>query len=284
MLKKKFSNAKVRLALGILNTPIKMPLAPVNQVLAMRAAIEFKRLCDESIKMTTNGKSFVVHRFTPQNKRAKVLVVHGWLSKTTYMMNFVRHLYYQGYEVFAMDLPGHGKSSRDDLHWKESVHLILEVQKRFGKFDLALGHSYGGAMLLNSTVISKIVPEFKTALDVEKMVLLAAPTSALTAVNMLSDLLGLNSTETENLGLSLMNDESIDINHVCSVYLKNELPSKTKFLCLHDPKDRVVPYNDSVRFSQASEQVKLITKEGLGHVRILSDQTVLNDINEFIRN
>ena len=57
------------------------------------------------------------------------MVVHGWMSKSIYMVKIIDQLLQNNYDVIAVDLPGHGRSPGFSLNWSDSVDIILDLQK-----------------------------------------------------------------------------------------------------------------------------------------------------------
>ena len=221
--------------------------------------------------------------FSPDNPTKRAFVLHGWMSRAEHMMNIIRDLYFQGVEVVAIDLPAHGKSPGVQLNWKDTVKVILDVQQQYGAFDFAIGHSYGGAMLLTSLAIANLEYEdFQENLILPKLVLLGAPTKVDTPVSMLSRLARLNKMQKEKFFKKIINHNEVSPQQLDGVYLQQQFPSNTDFLCIHSINDRVIPHSDALYLKRIGERVKLISKEKLGHLKILSDQSVLDDIRRFI--
>eukprot|EP00913_Durusdinium_trenchii_P008260 g7757.t1 len=92
----------------------------------------------------------VAHRFRLQSAagQARYLVVHGWGSNAAYISALCHALAEDGSEVVVLDLPGHGLSSGRSLHIRLAVDAIAEAERRFGPFDAAIGHSFGGASVM----------------------------------------------------------------------------------------------------------------------------------------
>jgi pimeloyl-ACP methyl ester carboxylesterase len=82
------------------------------------------------------------------NMRGRALVVHGFdSSKNT--MSLVAHGFAEaGYEVFSIDMPGHGDSSAPfDALVARAV--IADILSRLGEDTVAVGHSLGAALLVD---------------------------------------------------------------------------------------------------------------------------------------
>ena len=83
----------------------------------------------------------------PGTPRGRVLVVHGLDGSKEALSPLCFGLSETGFEVFAIDLPGHGASSVpfDLFRSKDAVAHALD---RLGPDTAVIGHSLGGALLL----------------------------------------------------------------------------------------------------------------------------------------
>jgi pimeloyl-ACP methyl ester carboxylesterase len=78
----------------------------------------------------------------------RVLVVHG-LNANRNVMNILCYaLADAGFEAFAIDLPGHGES-RAGFNGVRAFDVVRQVLDRLGPDTIVLGHSLGGALLLD---------------------------------------------------------------------------------------------------------------------------------------
>jgi pimeloyl-ACP methyl ester carboxylesterase len=84
-----------------------------------------------------------------QPGRALVLL-HGITSSARAWWRVAPALVAQGYQVYAIDMPGHGQSDETDDHRIEHIaELMAEAIQGLGLRDVALiGHSWGGATAL----------------------------------------------------------------------------------------------------------------------------------------
>ena len=87
--------------------------------------------------------------YTPAGTpRARILIVHG-LDASKNVMNLLSYaLADAGFEVFAVDLPGHG-TSPSRFTGLAARDVVDQVLTRLGPDTYAIGHSLGGAVLLD---------------------------------------------------------------------------------------------------------------------------------------
>ncbi|MFI6689918.1 alpha/beta fold hydrolase [Streptomyces sp. NPDC050485] len=79
--------------------------------------------------------------------RRRVLLVHGLTSDSTTWSELGRDLARRGYQVDAIDLPGHGHSPRWPGYSVESVTSALIDWVGTRRYELAVGHSLGGLII-----------------------------------------------------------------------------------------------------------------------------------------
>lgn len=112
-------------------------------------------------KTEVNG--ITIH-YTKNGKGRPLLLLHGWTQSSAfwhpYINDFKRH-----FEVYAIDLRGHGKSSplTSEFSIQHSSEDVLEFIRRFGLSPVcAIGLSFGGLILLEiaskeKSIIDKMV-------------------------------------------------------------------------------------------------------------------------------
>ncbi|MEM7647093.1 MAG: alpha/beta hydrolase, partial [Pseudomonadota bacterium] len=241
----------------------------------------FEDLCDEKI-MLEASKKFVAYSFNSRAKK-RALVVHGWMSKSVYMTKVIETLIANDYHVVALDLPGHGGSPSTTLSWKDSVKAILQAQKHFGAFDLALGHSYGGAMILSSTAVKNEVDDIPGILGVKDVVMMASPARIQTAIDLFSGKIGLNDLEKKEFIQLIEKESGAELSKLDGVYLQRTYPTKTKIHCIHDLSDKVIPFEDSDYLSTLGDRVSVIKIKSLGHLKIIYDPYAMSQLDSCLR-
>ncbi|GAB4361228.1 MAG: alpha/beta fold hydrolase [Oricola sp.] len=203
----------------------------------------------------------------PAGKRA--LLVHGWNSRSVHMLPLAESLNGAGIDVVLLDLPGHGASSGRHLHLGKGIEAIDAAWRHHGPFDAFVGHSFGGAIVLNAALGAKMcVPARRP----ETLVLLAAPNSMPAAFRRFGSMAGLPGPAQDAMERKVLAilGRSLDL-IVASEQLKEY---RHPVLVVHDMDDSDVLYADALRMARAGRHVELFTTSGLGHRRILKDAAV----------
>lgn len=207
----------------------------------------------------------------------KALLVHGWNSHSRHMLSLARSLNKAGIDCVLIDLPGHGASSGRHLHLGKGIEAVDAAWRHHGPFDAFVGHSFGGAVVLNAALGSSMcIPARRPA----SLVMMASPNSLPAIFRGFGRMIGLPEPAQaafERKVLTLLG-QSIDL-FVASDQLKDY---HRPVLVVHDMDDRDVLYTDALRLKRAGPHVDLLTTSGLGHRRILKSAEVHAAIAERI--
>jgi pimeloyl-ACP methyl ester carboxylesterase len=246
-----------------------------------RAALEKARpLMAEATRLDlpiNNGRVATWH-FPARGEGASetVLVTHGWGARTEHMLDIITALRQRGKAVVALDLPGHGASSGRTLQMAMAVEAVDAARRQYGQFSMMLGHSFGGAVVLNAAVGSVAgVP----ANHPDRIVLISAPNALPVVFEWFSDMLGLRPRSRQVLFDRV---EEITGRPLKSFIGTVQLAALAKpALIIHARDDREVPADNARAFAAAGAHVEVLWADGYGHRRILKAPEVIDAVAEF---
>jgi pimeloyl-ACP methyl ester carboxylesterase len=232
-----------------------------------------------TVRVQTSLGHVAVHWFAASAPlKGRALVLHGWRSRTDFMVRLVRSLTEEGWAVAAIDLPGHGQSSGRALNVKLGVEAVAIVNESFGPFDLAVGHSFGGVVAVNATVggIKAFEP-----VPFKKIAIIASPNSMPDLFRSVGKRLGLKPIAQAAFEARV---EAV-AGHRLETYVMSEQLRRFNgaVLVLHAPDDAEVPYADALAMESAGGHVRLAPMHGLGHRRIIADERVFAELRVFGR-
>ncbi len=239
-----------------------------------------KRLAGaQAMPFQVGRKSVMAYRFDGGGKapRRRFLVVHGWGSAAAYISALAQGLAADGDEVVVLDFPGHGLSSGRYLHMRLAVDVILEAERRFGQFDGAVGHSFGGASLM---LAAGGIMDGVDRLATPRLAVIGAPSRIEWLFDAFSRVTGLDDRAklamirlAENVaGASLSNFDTVAVAHKID----------TPLLVVHAKDDKEVDAAHAERFLPL-DNATVHWANGLGHRRIISDPGVIQTIRSFLR-
>src|SRR5690606_7663834 len=126
----------------------KLFVTPINHKAPKREEEMEKGSIQKYIDIPSIKKKIRVFEYGESDKKA--LLVHGWSGRGTQLVSIANALRKEGYMTISFDAPAHGKSEGKISHMLLFIKCILELQRVYGKFDLAIGHSLGGMSIMNA--------------------------------------------------------------------------------------------------------------------------------------
>jgi pimeloyl-ACP methyl ester carboxylesterase len=217
------------------------------------------------------GRHIAMWRWGARDAPA-VLLAHGWGGNAAQMRAFVFPLLRSGYRVIAYDQPAHGVSEGRLTGLPDFAEVLAEVAWHHGKVEAVIAHSLGAAGAALALAWGK--------LDFGKIVLVSPP----------SDLVGysrrfarwywipepvrkaMQNAIEERYGVRW---EDIEVPRVAP-----RLAARA--LVIHDRGDRMTPWKHGATVARHWPGARLLTTQGLGHRRILGDESVTRAAADFI--
>jgi len=216
------------------------------------------------------GRNLATWRWGPHDAPA-VLLAHGWGGYAAQMRGFVPRLLADGFRVIAYDQPAHGLSEGKLTGLPDFAGALAAVTAHHGDVRHVIAHSLGGV----ATAIA-----LSRGLPLQSTVLVSPP----------SDLVGFSRQfarwywmpEALRSAMQSAIEERFGLR-----WFELEIPRltprlKTAALVVHDRADGVVPWSQGAALARAWPGARLLSTEGLGHGRILENETVLRAAADFI--
>jgi pimeloyl-ACP methyl ester carboxylesterase len=232
----------------------------------------------QKMPLTVGTSTVMAYRFNGDGKpgRPRYLVVHGWGSGAAYIAALPAGLAETGAEVVVLDFPGHGLSSGRSLNMRQAVEAIVAAEKRFGHFDAAVGHSFGGAsMMLAAGGVMKEVG----AISPSKLVVIGAPSHIHWLFDDFSRMVGLPPRVKAQLIRRAEEVAGASLDDFDTVASAARLG--TPLLVVHAEEDKEVDADHARRF-EGLATARMEWANGLGHRRIVSDRGVIEAIAAFL--
>jgi pimeloyl-ACP methyl ester carboxylesterase len=201
----------------------------------------------------------------------KVLLVHGWSGRGTQLHSIADKLLKCGYSTISFDAPAHGKSGGKSSDMTEFIHCILELEKQFGPFEHAVGHSLGAMSVLNA---------IKRGLYLKKAVIIGSGDVIKDIMNDFSLKLGMN-VATGELMIKMFEKKFGESINSYSAYIAAK-DVHVPVLAIHDEDDADVPVTAVHHIAQHLANAEVVVTKGLGHRKILGDSKVIKKIVNFL--
>ena len=249
----------------------KLFVRPIKHKIPKRELHMVQKSIQTELFVPKINKNIIVYQYGDYEK--KILLVHGWSGRGTQMVKIADKMLELGYATISFDAPAHGKSEGKTTLMPEFISSILVIEKQFGPFEFAIGHSLGGMSILNA---------IKQNLNVKKAVIIGSGDIIQDIIDDFIQKLQLKS----KIGLLLKNYFEEKFNEPMENYAASFSAKSVTIpvLIIHDSNDDDVAIKAAHNIHKHLKNSTLMITEGLGHRKILGDTKVIESIKEFISN
>ncbi len=202
---------------------------------------------------------------------AIVGLVHGWSGRGSQYYAWIQPLLDAGLSVVTYDAPGHGDTPGGRSSLPELAQSLLAVQAATGPWVGVVGHSLGAAATL-------LALEFD--LQAERVIMLATPAEIERMITLFAKGVGLNADVRDRMQKRLENRLGLEVDTLNLLQMAGRRQEKALFF--HDLDDREVNWASGEKLCRAWPGARLMTTKGLGHVRILRAEAVIQPALHFL--
>lgn len=248
----------------------KLFTTPIKHKVPKREHAMERESIQKTITIPKINKEIVVYEYGKSDK--KILLVHGWSGRGTQLVKIADELLKNGFMTISFDAPAHGKSKGNSSIMIEFIASILEIEKQYGPFEFAIGHSLGGMSVLNA---------IKQNLQVKKAVIIG---SGDIIQDIIDDFIYKLQLKPQ-YGIKLRNHFETKFGGKMDDYSAYKAAEKTEIpiLIIHDKDDHDVSIKAAYNIQKHLKNSEIMITESLGHRKILGDDGVIKKIIEFIK-
>ncbi|MEZ4841406.1 MAG: alpha/beta hydrolase [Flavobacteriaceae bacterium] len=204
--------------------------------------------------------------------KTKILLTHGWAGRGTQLYEIADKLLENGMMIISFDAPAHGQSSGTTTNLPEYVTCIHHINEKYGPFDAAIGHSFGGIALLAAEAKKPFL---------KKLAVIGIESSIRNIIDEFVKKLQLKPKVADKMEHNIRNIFKTDINSVSSSETAKKVSIPT--FVVHDTEDYDVDVSSAFKIRQNLQKGQILVTNGLGHRRILRDHKVINTIIDFLK-
>lgn len=256
-------NAATKFVARFFATPVKFN-APERELMMRQSAKK------ERIALPSTGKELQVYKYG--YSKTRTLIVHGWAGRGTQLYHLADKILENKMMVVSFDAPAHGLSDGKRTNMVEILEAIRLIEKKYGPFDAAVGHSFGGMSLINAVA---------GGLKVNKLVTLGADNSIPEIFSYYVQKMELKPEIARRLKRLFEKKHNLRLDHFSSEHQAERI--KIPVLVIHDSEDRFVPVSSAVSIRQKLRNGELLITHGLGHHKIFKNPVVVQRIIEFLK-
>jgi pimeloyl-ACP methyl ester carboxylesterase len=248
----------------------KLFTTPIKHKIPKREFHMDKESVQEKVFVPSINKEIVVYHYGKSEK--KILLVHGWSGRGTQLVKIADELLNLGYSTISFDAPAHGKSKGNSSIMVEFIASILELEKHFGPFEFAIGHSLGGMSILNA---------IREKLKVRKVVIIGSGDIIQDIIDDFIKKLELNPEIGIKLREHFEKKYGVEMNYYSASNAAKEV--LIPVLIIHDENDVDVNVKAAYNIKENLNISELMITKNLGHRKILGNTEVIKRIVEFIK-
>jgi len=200
----------------------------------------------------------------------KILLVHGWSGRGTQLVKFAEAFQKLGYQIVSFDAPAHGKSQGNTTLLPEFIASIIEIEKHFGPFEAAVGHSLGGMALLSAV---------KDGLQIKRLTIIGSGDIVKDIMDDFVKKLELHPKISDMLRIHFEKKSNRTMDSYSSFHAAAEITIPV--LVIHDENDDEVPVSCAHHIHQNLKNGELMITQNLGHRKILGDAAVIQKTIQF---
>ncbi len=245
--------------------------SPIKHKIPKREFEMESKTKQETVLIPKIKKEIVVYHYG--NSPKKVLLVHGWSGRGTQLVKFAEELIASGYSTVSFDAPAHGKSAGKTTLMPEFIASILEIEKLYGPFEYAIGHSLGGISLLNS---------IREGLKIKKLIVIGSADRIKDIFDEFVKKLELKPIISEKMIDGFEKQYNVSMDNYSAHIAAKEVQIPT--LVIHDENDYEVPVFCGENIHKHLPNGELFITKKLGHRKILGDKEVIHKTMSFIQN
>ena len=247
----------------------KLFTTPISFSIPEREKVMLKSAQKKTIDIPSISKKIEILSYGYSKK--KVLFVHGWAGRSTQLYMIADKLLEKGYMVISFDGPSHGKSEGKTTMMPEFLDTITKIDKQFGPFEAAVGHSFGGMCLFNSVA---------TDFNIKKLVTIGTADKISDVILNFTKNLKVKPIIAKKIKKLFDKKWNTDIDYHSSSIVAKDIKIPT--LIVHDSNDGDVPISCAINIRQNIQKGTLLITQGLGHTKILRDKKTTSKIVNFI--
>lgn len=248
----------------------KLFTSPIKYKIPKREIEMNQNSIQEIITIPYINRQVNVYKYGQSNK--KVLLVHGWSGRGTQLCKIAKEMTNLGYETISFDAPAHGKSPGNSTIMVDFIASIIEIDKQYGPFEIAIGHSLGGMSVMNA---------IKEGLKINKAIIIGSGDIVQDITDDFVSKLGLKKNISKLLceRFEKKYGRKMDDYSAYKAAEKILLPT----LVIHDQNDPEVPVKAGINIYNHLKNGELLLTNQLGHRKILADHEVIQKIITFIK-
>lgn len=204
-----------------------------------------------------------------------VLLVHGWGGHAGQMLPLADALAREGLQALLLEMPAHGRSAGHTSNLPQFARALEYASARLRAQGLDLQ-----AVVAHSLGANAAAYAASRGLALQRLVLLAPPASPHEYTRLFARMFGLSERTRGAMQQRIEAREAILMPQFEPAAVGPRITTPT--LVVHDRGDRINRHADGEAYVRAIPDARLISTEGLGHMKLLNDAAVRAEVLAFV--
>jgi len=247
----------------------KLFLTPFRYKLPDREKKMDRESKQEKLVLPHFQKEIVVYQYGDSSR--KILLTHGWSGRGTQLAVMAEALIKAGFAVVSFDAPAHGKAAGKMSMMPHFIEAIEVIEKKYGPFEAAIGHSLGGMASLKAV---------SNGLPVKKLIIIGTANSITHITREFARNMKMNNKVADKMKSYFDRKFDEDMDKLSGAVSAEGVKIPT--LVIHDEDDVDVNISSAYDIHEKLENSELMITKGLGHRRILGNSEVIKKILDFL--
>jgi pimeloyl-ACP methyl ester carboxylesterase len=223
----------------------------------------------EPDRVQYHDEEVVTYQFG-DSKNPTVLMLHGWEGQASDFYRMIQPLVEAGFHVLTVDAPAHGQSSGKKANVFDFIEVVELLRSKY-KIEYAIGHSLGGVAL-------GLAQYYSHRFSLLKIVIMGSPNKLETIINSFLFNMRLKNKVRKSFLELVENNMKLRLEELSLELALNDVQG----MLIYDRDDPMVPVERGVEIAEKNPNLRLKLTEGLGHVRILREPEVIDDLIQFL--
>lgn len=236
-----------------------------------------KELLSRATISETNYKGDKIVSYQWGTSGPKVLLCHGWRSKTADLRRIIEAFLQAGYMVEGLDLRAHGNSEGKHTALPEYKEILKNHFVKNAPFDVVIGYSMG------SIAAGLVLNEVSQTIHPKQFFVLAGPPYVRYFFKDIVNEVGCNDNVYEAMCKMVeehyyqsvdyfdLRDKADNLTHI-----------ETHLMYCED--DQMIPFQKGLELEERWPHAKFVHVKGLGHYKIIVNEAIINYLIQTIKN
>lgn len=217
----------------------------------------------------TNYKGDMIKSYRWGTSGPKVLLCHGWRSKTADFRKMIDAFLTAGYVVEGLDLRAHGQSEGKHTAIPEYRDILKNHMIKNGPYQAVVGYSIGA--LASGIVLS----EMGTAFHPKHFFVIAGPPFIRYFFKDIIEDVGCNHAVYEAMCDLLKEKHGQPVDYF-DLRIKESAFKGTSAHLIYCEDDQIIPFDKGLNLEECWPKASFVHTKGLGHYKIIASQPVID--------